>query len=103
MNSFKKVSIIAIIALSTAGATFAGATPHESNRQITRGSGAASAQSVELSSVRGAKATPHTIIRHTRVASQRQALRNDVNTSLAAKASEGVKRMKTASQRTRNS
>ena len=103
MNSFKKASIIATIALSTAGASFAGVTPHESNRQITRGSGAANVEAVELSSVRGAKATPHTIIRHTRVASQREALRGGVSTSLAAKASQGVKRMKTASQRTRNS
>ena len=103
MNTFKKASIIASIALATSAASFAGVTPHEHNRQITRGNGAASAESVQLSSVQGAKATPHTIIRQTRVATQHKALREDVNSSLAVKATEGLERMKTASQRTRNS
>ena len=103
MNTFQKASFIAAITLSAAGSAFASMTPQEHNRQITRGNGAAEVGSVEFRSVSGAKATPHTVIRHTRVASERKALRNEVNTSRAVKVTKMAKREQTPFQKNRNS
>lgn len=103
MTLFKKVFIIAAAATAFSANVFAAPTPHEKNRQIERGTGFEMKKMVDFSTVSGAIATPHTIIRHTRLASERKALREDVSSSNVVKASKMVACAKTASQRTRNS
>ena len=103
MNSFKKASIIATIIIAATSSAFASMTPHEHNRQITRGNGVNSADSVEFATVQGSKATPHTVIRNTRVASQRKTLRKEVNSSRAAQPTQVAKSARTPFQKNRNS
>ncbi|MGB0372799.1 MAG: hypothetical protein ACPGN3_15800 [Opitutales bacterium] len=103
MNTFKKASIITTLALALAGTAFAGATPHEKNRQLDRGHYASKSESVKLSEVRGAKLTPHAINRLRSATGKVKAEKNEVNSSLAAVSSASSARVKTPSQRNRNS
>ncbi|MEO0508593.1 MAG: hypothetical protein AAF065_01895 [Verrucomicrobiota bacterium] len=103
MNTLKNTTLIATLALTLAGSAFAGANPQEQNRQITRGNGAADAKATQFTTVYGQKATAHTINRHSRTASQREALRNEVNSAMATSVSEDINRVVTPFKNNRNS
>lgn len=96
-------SIIATLALTLAGTAFAGVNPHEQNRQLVRGNGAADVQELKLYEVEGNKISSHVINRDITTASQRDALLSEVSESFSASSAKDVARAESPFQRNRNS
>ena len=96
-------SIIVTLALTLAGTAFAAVNPHEQNRQLVRGNGAAEVQATELYEVQGNKISTHAINRDISTASQREEALSSVNANFSASSSRDMARAETPFQRNRNS